>query len=101
MNEKKPSHKSAPYRLILMKTLQTATQGGHAPPATVEEKKREHMTQYWTWGYGARIRRKGLNLDLGNIFRIMVLQPDRIQELIKKISDCLALLKDSQPPPLK
>jgi hypothetical protein len=60
--------------------------------------KREHLTQYKTWGYGVRITRKGLDLDLGNIFRVMVLQPDRIQELIKKISDGLAPLKDLQPP---
>jgi len=58
---------------------------------------REHLKQYKTWGYGARIKRKGIDLNVGNIFRAMVLQPDRIQEIIKKVSDCLTPLNEPRP----
>lgn len=60
----------------------------------------EHLKQYKTWGYSAHIKRKGLDLNVGNIFRAMVLQPDRIQELIKKVSECLAPLNPQCPPPV-
>jgi hypothetical protein len=59
----------------------------------------EHLKQYKAWGYGAHLRRKGMDLDLGKIFQAMVLQPNRIGELIQKVSECLAPPKHPQPPP--
>jgi hypothetical protein len=50
---------------------------------------REHLKQYKTWGYGAHIKRKGFDLNVGNIFRVMVLQFHRIQELIQKVNERL------------
>jgi hypothetical protein len=45
--------------------------------------------QFKTWEYEARIRRKNLDLDLSKIFRAMVLNPKRIPQIVKAISDAL------------
>ncbi len=49
----------------------------------------EHLKQYKSWGYEAHIKRKGIDLNLSNIFRAMIHDPARIPELIRKISDAL------------
>jgi hypothetical protein len=55
---------------------------------------REHLKRYKSWGYDAHIRGNGFDMPLGGIFRLMVLQPERIQEMIKKVGECLAPLKN-------
>ncbi|PAY05360.1 hypothetical protein CK489_28640 [Bradyrhizobium sp. UFLA03-84] len=60
--------------------------------------KREHLNQYKTWGYGAHIIRKGIDLDLGKIFQVMVLQPERIPELMKKVAECLEPINNPHSP---
>jgi len=58
----------------------------------------EHLKQYKEWGYGARLKRKGLDVDLGTIFRTMVLQPHRIGELLQKVGECFTPQKGQLPP---
>jgi hypothetical protein len=47
---------------------------------------KDHLTQYKSWGYEAHIKSKRVNLNLSNIFRVMVHHPKRIPELIEKMS---------------
>lgn len=46
--------------------------------------------QYKEWGYEAHIERKGLDLDLSKIFRVMVLEPKRIPQIAKAFKDAFA-----------
>ena len=52
----------------------------------------EHLKQYKTWKYEAHIKRKGIDLNLSNIFRAMIHNPKRIPEILKKVSEALAPL---------
>jgi|SRR5450631_895829 hypothetical protein len=60
---------------------------------------RERIKQYKSWGYDAHIRRKGIDLHVGGIFRAMVLEPQRIPEIMKKVNDILIPLKNTQSTP--
>jgi hypothetical protein len=60
---------------------------------------REHIKQYKSWGYDAHIKRKGMDLHVNHIFRAMVLQPQRIPKIIKKVNDALAPLRNTQSAP--
>jgi hypothetical protein len=47
---------------------------------------KDHLTQYKSWGYEAHVKSKRVDLNLSDIFRIMVHHPKRIPEILEKMS---------------
>jgi hypothetical protein len=50
---------------------------------------KDHLAQYKSWRYEAHIKGKRVDLNLSNIFRVMVHHPQRIPELVEKMSKIL------------
>jgi hypothetical protein len=57
-----------------------------------------HLKQYKNWEYEAHLTRKGFDLNLSDIFRVMIHDPKRIPEIVKKVSEILAQNTQSAPP---
>jgi len=53
------------------------------------------LGEYRTWNYDIQIKRKGLELNLTNIARAIIQNPDRITEIGNKL---VAFLKENLPP---
>jgi hypothetical protein len=51
------------------------------------ERLAKELKQYKTWGYSARLKRKGLDVDLDVIFRAMILNPREIPGMISKFTE--------------
>ena len=45
----------------------------------------DQLKQYKKWGYQAHVRRKGIDLNVSNTFRAMVIFPKRIPEITEKL----------------
>jgi hypothetical protein len=50
---------------------------------------KDHLAQYKSWRYEAHVKGKRVDLNLSNIFRVMVHHPQRIPEIIEKMSKIL------------
>jgi hypothetical protein len=57
----------------------------------------KELKQYKTWGYSARLKRKGLDVDLDAIFRAMILNPKEIPGMLHKFNDILSARSKASP----
>jgi hypothetical protein len=73
---------------ILMKLIRAANTLG---PAKLSKLGQEKLKEYKTWGYQARLKRKGLDLDMGNVFRAMVLNPKQIPDILRRVVEALSV----------
>jgi hypothetical protein len=56
------------------------------------------LKDYKTWGYSARLQRKGLDFDLNNVFGALILNPKEGPAILQRVADALESMPKATPP---
>jgi hypothetical protein len=79
---------------IMLRFSQSANRLG---PGKVQ-KLAESLKDYRNWKYSARLQRKGLDIELDNVLREMVLNPKEVPAILRRVTEALKAMPQSTPP---
>jgi hypothetical protein len=58
-------------------------------PQTFKKFRDVKLTDYKNWGYEARLKRKGLDIDLGQLFRFLIENPKQTPDVLRKFTEIM------------